>query len=154
MVSCLSTNISYIKIYTYICIIMNRHGSHHIRNGIAWVQTGHSTFTLTHQKFESFTKIIFATTKFEFESANLFQKTPKSFEFISGRMVSSAAPKHRATFGIGLRSRTLQKCNTAHNSSRRLAPHNQLSKPQHTSPKFVTHTCTIESSMFCLITRS
>ena len=34
-------------------------------------------------------KKIFATTKFEFESANQFQKPPISFEFISGRIVST-----------------------------------------------------------------
>ena len=31
--------------YIYIHVIMNRHGSHNIRNGIAWAQTGHGTFT-------------------------------------------------------------------------------------------------------------
>ena len=81
---------------------MNRHGSHNIRNGIVWEQTGHNTGTCTatwcvielstHQKFESFKKIFFATTKFEFESANLFQKHPNSFEFISGRMVWTRHP--------------------------------------------------------------
>ena len=36
-----------IYIYIYIYVIMNRHGSHNIRNGIVWVQTGHSTCTCT-----------------------------------------------------------------------------------------------------------
>ena len=50
-------------------VIMNRHGSHNIRNEIEWAQTGHSTGTCTatllvvelwiHQKFESFKNIIF-----------------------------------------------------------------------------------------------
>ena len=39
----------------------------------------------THQKFESFTKKS-AMPTFEFESANWFQKHPKSFEIISGCM--------------------------------------------------------------------
>ena len=53
----------YIYIYMYIHVIMNRHGHNNIRNGIVWVQTGHSTCTCTvslhaieprtHQKFES-----------------------------------------------------------------------------------------------------
>ena len=48
---------------------MNRHGRHHIRNGIVWVQTGHSTYTCTatfcvielrsRQKFDSFEKYNF-----------------------------------------------------------------------------------------------
>ena len=33
--------------FIYIYVIMNRHGSHNIRNGIVWVQTGHSTSTCT-----------------------------------------------------------------------------------------------------------
>ena len=33
--------------------------------------------------------IFFATKKFEFESANSFQKPPKSFEIIFGRMVKA-----------------------------------------------------------------
>ena len=42
--------ISYIYIYIYIlqiyiCVSINRHGSHNIRNGIASAQTGHGTFT-------------------------------------------------------------------------------------------------------------
>ena len=41
----------------YIYVIVNRQGSHNIRNGIAWAQPGHGTFTWTHQKFESFKKI-------------------------------------------------------------------------------------------------
>ena len=28
-------------------LLMNRHGHHNIRNGIVWVQTGHSTCTFT-----------------------------------------------------------------------------------------------------------
>ena len=50
----------------YKHVIMNRHGSHNIRNGIAWAQTGHSTGTRTA------TLLVFelSTTKFEFESAN------------------------------------------------------------------------------------
>ena len=36
---------AYLYIYTYV--IMNRHGHHNIRNGIVWVQTGHSTCTCT-----------------------------------------------------------------------------------------------------------
>ena len=35
--------------FSDICgrVIMNRHGSHNIRNGIAWAQTSHSTGTCT-----------------------------------------------------------------------------------------------------------
>ena len=40
-----ATSLTYI--YIYIEVIMNRHGSHNIRHGIVWVQTGHSTGTCT-----------------------------------------------------------------------------------------------------------
>ena len=56
------------------CVIVNRQRHHKIRIGIVWAQTGHN-------------KKNFATKKIEIESANQFQKLPKSFEFISGRMV-------------------------------------------------------------------
>ena len=59
----------YLHMYKYFYVIMTRDGRHNIRNGIAWAQTGHGTFTRTHQKFESFRKK-FATTIFEFESVN------------------------------------------------------------------------------------
>ena len=32
-------------IHIFVHVIMNRHGSHNIRNGIAWAQKGHGTFT-------------------------------------------------------------------------------------------------------------
>ena len=57
----------FVQIYTYIYDIMDRHGHNNIRNGILWVQTGHSSGTCTvtlsvieprtHQKIESFKKI-------------------------------------------------------------------------------------------------
>ena len=37
----------YINKFVYIYVIMNRHGLNNIRNGIVWVQTGHSTCTCT-----------------------------------------------------------------------------------------------------------
>ena len=78
-------------------VIMNRHGHNNIRNGIVWVQTGHSTSTCTatlcvieprtHQKFESFKKI----PQRRKSNSNLLinsKNSPKSFELVSGRMVS------------------------------------------------------------------
>ena len=62
-----ATSLIDIKIIIFY-VIVNR-GSHNIRNGIAWAQTGHGTFTWAHQKFESFKKKS-GSTKFEFESAN------------------------------------------------------------------------------------
>ena len=44
---------SHVSTYKYIDIIyviMNHQGHHNVRNGIAWVQTGHSTCTLTTPK--------------------------------------------------------------------------------------------------------
>ena len=38
-------HVSLIYIYIILYVIMNRRGSHNIRNGIVWVQTGHGTFT-------------------------------------------------------------------------------------------------------------
>ena len=32
-------------IHIFVHVIMNRHGSHNIRNGIAGAKTGHGTFT-------------------------------------------------------------------------------------------------------------
>ena len=51
---------------------------------------GHSVWlNFEHTKNSNRSKnIIFATTKFESESANLLQKLPKSFELVSGRMVN------------------------------------------------------------------
>ena len=42
-----ATSLIYIYIYIYIFfyVIMNRHGRHSIRNGVAWAQKGHGTFT-------------------------------------------------------------------------------------------------------------
>ena len=86
--------------YTYLCsftyvytsihwdmhVIMNRHGHNHIRNGIVWVQTGHSTctctatvcdWTLNTPKIRNVQKTLTAATKFEFESAN-YSKTTRN----------------------------------------------------------------------------
>ena len=59
----LQRSVIYIYIYIYIFVV-NRQRHHNIRNGILWVQTGHSTCTFTatwcvielwtHQQFESF----------------------------------------------------------------------------------------------------
>ena len=43
-----ATFLTDIYVYTnMLYVIMNRHGHHNIRNGIVWVQTGHSTCTCT-----------------------------------------------------------------------------------------------------------
>ena len=66
VVSCLLLHLFHICLYihTHINVIVNRQGHHNIRNGIVWVQTSHSTCTVslhvvelwTHQKIESLKK--------------------------------------------------------------------------------------------------
>ena len=92
MASCISANISENKnIYIYIThVIMNRHGRHNIRNGIVRVQTGHSTCTCT----AHCVRLNFEHTKIRIvQKKSATKNPPKSFEFISGRMV--LFPKER-----------------------------------------------------------